>query len=212
MRTNDLIAALAADTRTRPAPIAGAWLVATAGAILIAAAVFLITIGPRADIATAATTARFLFKFVVTLALAGGAFFVLQRLARPGASTRTQWLALCAAPLLLGLAVGVELAVQPAAQWSMLTTGKNSLNCLTYIPLIGIGPLAAFILALRRGAPTRPALAGALAGIVAGGIAATFYAANCTDDSPLFVATWYPLAIAVLALLGAAAARVFARW
>jgi hypothetical protein len=212
MKTNELIAALAADTRTHSTPVSSAWAIAGAGAILAAAAVFFMTIGPRSDITAATTTARFLFKFVVTLALAASAFFVLQRLARPGASTRTQWLALLAAPVLLALAVGVELAVQPQGQWSMLSTGKNSLNCLTYIPLIGIGPLAAFILALRRGAPTRPALAGAVAGIVAGGIAATFYAANCTDDSPLFVATWYPIAIAILAVLGAAAGRVFARW
>jgi hypothetical protein len=47
---------------------------------------------------------------------------------------------------------------------------------------------------------------------VAGGIAATFYAAQCTDDSPLFVATWYTIAIAGLALIGAATADRFAHW
>ena len=44
-----------------------------------------------------------------------------------------------------------------------------------------------------------PSLAGAVAGLAAGGVAATLYAAHCTDDSPLFVATWYTLAIAALA-------------
>jgi hypothetical protein len=88
----------------------------------------------------------------------------------------------------------------------------NSMVCLAYIPLIGIGPLAIFLLALRHGAPTRPALAGAAAGLLAGSIAATFYAAHCTDDSPLFVATWYTIAIAGLAVLGAAGASRFARW
>ena len=39
------------------------------------------------------------------------------------------------------------------------------------------------------GVPTRPALAGAVAGLLAGGLAASFYAAHCTDDSPLFVTT-----------------------
>jgi hypothetical protein len=67
-------------------------------------------------------------------------------------------------------------------------------------------------MALRRGAPAKPAAAGAVAGMLAGGIAATFYAAHCTDDSPLFVATWYTIAIAGLALAGAAGARRFARW
>jgi hypothetical protein len=69
-----------------------------------------------------------------------------------------------------------------------------------------------FIAALRHGAPTRPAFAGAVAGLAAGGLAATLYAAHCTDDSPLFVATWYTIAIAVLAGLGALGGRLFARW
>lgn len=58
----------------------------------------------------------------------------------------------------------------------------------------------------------RPGFAGFSAGILAGGIAATLYAANCADDSPLFVATWYPIAIGALALLGVALGQRFARW
>nr|MBA3446785.1 DUF1109 family protein [Pseudaminobacter sp.] len=87
-----------------------------------------------------------------------------------------------------------------------------SLVCLTYITLIGIGPLGIFLLALRHSAPTRPALAGAAAGLLAGGISATFYAAQCIDDSPLFVAIWYTIAIGILALIGAAVAHRFCRW
>ncbi|MEQ1524980.1 MAG: NrsF family protein, partial [Aestuariivirga sp.] len=64
----------------------------------------------------------------------------------------------------------------------------------------------------RHGAPPRPVSAGAVAGLLAGGIAATFYAAQCNDDSPLFVAVWYTLAIASLAAIGAVGARQFARW
>ncbi|MFC6491272.1 NrsF family protein, partial [Nitratireductor sp. GCM10026969] len=57
-----------------------------------------------------------------------------------------------------------------------------------------------------------PALAGAAAGLLAGGLAATFYAAHCTDDSPLFVAVWYTIAVAMLALVGAAIGSRLARW
>ncbi|TIM59065.1 MAG: DUF1109 family protein, partial [Mesorhizobium sp.] len=69
-----------------------------------------------------------------------------------------------------------------------------------------------FLAVLRYGAPTRPVLAGAVAGLLAGGLAATFYAAHCFDDSPLFVATWYTIAIAILAALGAFGGRLLVRW
>jgi hypothetical protein len=58
---------------------------------------------------------------------------------------------------------------------------------------------------LRQGAPTRPALAGGVAGLMSAGLAATIYASHCTDDSPLFVATWYTLAAALMTAIGALA-------
>jgi hypothetical protein len=61
------------------------------------------------------------------------------------------------------------------------------------------------LIGLRQGAATRPALSGAAAGLMSGGLAATVYAAHCTDDSPLFVATWYSIGIAGLTVVGAAA-------
>ena len=117
-----------------------------------------------------------------------------------------------AAPALMAMAVVVELFLLPPETWAAKLIGTNSLVCLTSILLIGIGPLVIFLFALRYGAPTRPALAGAVAGLLAGGIAATLYAAQCTDDSPLFVATWYTIAIAGLAVIGAACGDRFARW
>lgn len=212
MKTNDLITALSADAPSRPVTLAPSWTLALVASILVAAAVLFATIGPREDIAAAAMTIRFLFKFVVTIALAASAFVVFDRLARPGAFQPGQWLWLAIAPALLALAIGLELWVQPQEQWSMLTTGKNSFVCLVFVPLIGIGPLAIMIMALRHAAPTRPVLGGIVAGIVAGGIAATFYAAHCTDDSPLFVATWYTPAIAGLAIIGGIAGRLISRW
>jgi hypothetical protein len=50
-------------------------------------------------------------------------------------------------------------------------------------------------------------LAGAVAGLLAGSIAASFYTAHWFNDSPLFVATRYTLAVAILAAAGAMAGR-----
>jgi hypothetical protein len=212
MNTNDLIKALAADTRRPAASLLTVWRGTAGLAIALAAAVFFAALGPRPDIAAAAELPRFLFKFAVTITLAVSAFGLACALSRPEETWHKVARYLAAAPVLMAMAVIVELFVLPQDTWSAKLIGTNSMACLTFIPLIGIGPLAIFLLALRHGAPARPLFAGAVAGLLSGGIAATFYAAHCTDDSPLFVATWYTIAIVVLAFVGAVAADRFARW
>lgn len=212
MDTNEFIRELAADTRRPARPLSAVWWGAVFIAISFAAVVFFATLGPRPDIATAAETVRFLFKFLVTLTLAVSAFGCVRALSRPDVTSHKAIACLAAAPALIVLAVIAELFVLPSNTWSATMIGTNSIVCLTYISLIGLGPLAILILALRHGAPTRPGLAGAVAGLLAGGIAATFYAAQCNNDSPLFVATWYTIAIAGLAILGAVSAKRLVRW
>ena len=212
METNELIRALASDARLRAAASSSVWWGAVGLAIALAAVIFFTTLGPRSDIATAAETPRFLFKFVVTITLAVSAFGLVRVLSRPEETSRRAILYLATAPALVIMAVIVELFLVPQDAWSAKLVGTNSVMCLTYIPLMGIGPLAMFLFALRHSAPAKPTLAGAVAGLLAGGIATTFYAAQCTDDSPLFVATWYTIAITGLTLVGAVGAHRFARW
>jgi hypothetical protein len=212
MRTDNLITALVADLAISSMRLQRTFALALATGSVLTATAFFRWIGFRPDIAQALETVRFPFKFVVTLSLAATAAGVLVRLARPGISLgiwRPAWLA---PPLLLAVAVVTELAVTASATWLPRLVGSNARVCLTLIPLLSIGPLACILLALRRGAPTRPGLAGAVAGLVASGIAATLYAANCTDDSPLFVAAWYPLAIGIVVLTGYIAGLRCLRW
>jgi hypothetical protein len=114
--------------------------------------------------------------------------------------------------LLLGAAVVVELTLVPADLWGTKLIGSNAMHCLTIIPLLSIAPLAALLFVMREGAPRNPGIAGALAGAAAAGIAATLYASNCPDDSPLFVASWYPLATLIVAAVGAFAGDRLLRW
>lgn len=212
MRTEELIDILAADASKRrwaPEPILFATVLLS---ILVAGVIFASFIGVRPDISSAATSTRFLSKFVVTVAVALSALVLVRRALSPVTSDRLPLAVLLAGPAILAVGVVAEFWTLPAAGWSMAATGKNGLLCLTVIPALGIVPLGLIIAALRQGAPTRPGLAGFCAGILAGGIAATFYAANCTDDSPLFVATWYPIAIGALAVVGGLLGHRFARW
>jgi hypothetical protein len=212
MDTNDLIRGLARDTAAPLARLPATLGVSLAVAVVVAALVWMLALGPRPDIAAAAATPRFLFKFVATLALAVPAVLAWRAAARPEARLAPLLAALLVAPVLMLGAVAVEFAAVPAGARMARMMGTNAMLCLTFIPLIGAVPLALLMVALRRGAPQNPTLAGMLCGLAAGGIAATFYAAHCFDDSPFFVATWYTLAILLLAAAGALAGRRWLRW
>jgi len=212
MKTDQLISRLAADMPARQSSPALLLVLAAAAACVFAGAAMLLSIGPRPDIASAAMSWRFDLKFVVTLTLAATAFLLLRRAIYPEGLDHAPLWTILAAPLVLLAAVAVELALLPAASWGAKTIGTNWWHCLVLVPTFGIVPLAIGLWGIRQGAPTRPMLSGFLAGLFAGGVAATFYAANCTDDSPLFVATWYPVGILGLGLVGALAGRLVLRW
>jgi hypothetical protein len=173
---------------------------------------FFTEIGFREDIVWALGTVRFLFKLVVVVPLAAFAIGATFQSTTP-VSTLGRWGRLLWLPAFL-LAAGVlaELIAVPSSQWMAKAIGSNSMNCMTIIPALGIGPLIIFILALRHGAPANAGLSGAIAGLAASGIAATFYATNCFDDSPLFVISWYPLAASVLVSIGYLAGLRYLRW
>ena len=212
MKTDDLIRAIAEDAPVSgPAPQTRMALALAAGAV-VATLLFWLLLGPRADAIASLDSLRFLLKFVVTLSLLVTAAGLVLRLVRPGTPAGAWRIALLLGPGLLALGVAAELSALPASGWLAALTGSNARVCLTYIPLMGLAPLLLLLLAMRRGAPTEPAQAGAVAGLVAGGLAAALYAAHCPDDSPLFVATWYVIAIAMLAGLGALLGRRLLRW
>ena len=212
MKTADLIAALAADPPPPPLRLGRRVTLALLLGAAISAALFMTALGPRADFDAAAHTMRFDLKFVDTLALLLPSAMLAIRLLRPEARPGALVAALIAPFVLLGGAVIVELVMVPADLWMTRLVGTNALHCLTLIPLMSIPPLAALIVAMRAGAPSHPALTGALAGAAAAGAAATIYATNCTDDSPLFVASWYPLATLIVAAAGALAGRKWLQW
>jgi hypothetical protein len=212
MKTSELIEALAADPNPRGVSPRSGVVVALVVGAAVSAALFLVMVGPRADIGSAVRTLRFDLKFVDTLALALPSALLCLSLLRPDARPGALALMLAAPLLLLAGAVIVELLVVPPELWGARLIGTNAVHCLTLIPLLSIPPLLALIYAMRAGAPQNPTSAGALAGAAAAGIAATLYAANCPDDSPLFVASWYPLATLVVVAVGAAAGARLLRW
>jgi hypothetical protein len=212
MKTNELIRALAADARARPPSLGVASALGLTAGVAVTASIFFAAIGFRPDISRALETIRFVFKFVVVLSVVVPAIILSVGQARPGARVGPWGWALALTPALMVLGVVVELLSTPPMSWGERLVGTNMPFCLTFIPLLSIGPLAGLMLTQRYGAPARPRLAGTTAGLAAGGVAALFYASTCTDDSPLFVATWYTLAIGSVAMVGQLLARKLLRW
>ncbi|MEJ2123303.1 MAG: NrsF family protein [Alphaproteobacteria bacterium] len=212
MRTDQLIDALVADSSTLQAGVGRAVAAALPVGLFISVAFLLIGTGLRPDIADALGTWRFNFKLVVTLILAVSGAFLMMRASRPGAEIAAARMLVFAAPILLGLAVIVELTSVPAGSWAHYTIGTNALHCLLLIPTFSAPMLVALMIALRHGAPTSPGLAGIAASLMASGFGAAIYALQCTDDSPLFLAVWYVAAISILVVCGRTAGRRFLNW
>jgi hypothetical protein len=203
METEQLIRTLAADNMHRARPVGLVLTLALLAAAPISLTMFFAILGMRPDVMTAMRNPFFDMKFVVTLALAISAIAVSLHLSRPEASLRGWgWLLLIPAGV-LALEIGGEMMMPQRLPMMTRLIGSNSRVCMMAIPLLSLPLLAAALVGLRRGAPTRPAVAGAIAGMLSAGLAATLYASHCTDDSPLFVATWYTIATALMATIGA---------
>jgi hypothetical protein len=207
MDTNELVRSLAADHGWRARPVGTVLATALALALPVTAVLFMTGLGMRPDFMPAMRNPFFMLKFIVTLALVAASIALAVRLVRPGAPAgKAVWL-LGAPVALLVAGIAADLAMPQTSTWTARLMGSNAMVCLTAVPALSLPLLLAALIGLRHGAATRPMLTGAVAGLVAGGIAATFYAAHCTDDSPLFVTTWYFLALALVTLIGALAGR-----
>jgi hypothetical protein len=203
MDTDQLIKTLAADNAHRARPVSFVLALALLAAAPVSIFMFMAELGVRPDVMTAMHNPFFDLKFAVTLALAAAAITISLHLARPEASLRGfVWLLAIPAGLLVAGISGEMMMPQRLPMMTRLV-GSNSKVCMTAVPLMSLPLLAASLLGLRHGAPTRPAVAGAMAGLLSAGLAATLYASHCTDDSPLFVATWYSIGAALVTALGA---------
>jgi hypothetical protein len=203
METDQLIRTLAADNSERARPVGFVLALALVAAAPVSVVMFFATLGVRPDVMTAMRNPFFDLKFAVTLALAISAIVLSLHLSRPEALLRGWALLLLVPAGILAAGIGGEMMMPQRLPMMTRLVGQNSRACMTAIPLLSLPLLAGALYGLRHGAPTRPAVAGAIAGLLSAGLAATLYASHCTDDSPLFVMTWYSIAAALVTALGA---------
>jgi hypothetical protein len=210
MKTEDLIAALAADTRPGRS-VAQHMARALPPALGVTVAAFVLFWGLRPDLAAALASGAAL-KTVVPLALAGLAGALALALARPGAAVvrPALALALCGGGLGLGLAVALVQGGGAGLVWAVAT--PSLWTCLASVPALALPVLGAALWALRSGAALRPGVTGGAAGLLAGGIGAAVYSLYCDQDGALFVLVAYGAAISAVVLIGAALGARALRW
>lgn len=213
MRTDDLIAALAADVPVIPrgtAPLRLA--VGLAAGAVGALAILLFWLGPRPDLATALLGYPFWMKWAFTGSMCLAGFGLAMRLARPGRAAG--WLAV--APLipvvaLLALAL-IEIARTPADGRLVLLLGQSAAECPWRILALAAPVFLGLLWAFRRLAPTRLGLAGFAAGLAAGAASASVYALYCRESAATFVLVWYGLGMLVAGAVGALTGPRLLRW
>ncbi len=165
----------------------------------------------RPDLAEALTGGAFWMKFVYTFAIAGLGLWIVERQSRPGAAARMPGWLLAVPPLVLGGSAAAQLAA-PGADWHTLMMGQTARVCSVLILVLSLPIFAGVFWAMRQLAPTRLAVAGAGAGILAGAASATLYGFHCPETAAPFILIWYTLGIVLAACLGAIAGRWLLRW
>ncbi|MEO6363041.1 MAG: DUF1109 domain-containing protein [Caldimonas sp.] len=213
MKTSELISMLASGPVAAGGHVTERRLGAAvaAGAVLSAALVALL-LGPRQDMAAAVLLPGFWIKLAFPVGLAMAALAATCRLARPGMALGSAgWF--LATPLLVVVALGVAgVLAAPAGSRGALVQGHSAMACLASIVLLALPVGGLTLMALRTLAPTRPSVAGACAGLLAGAVAASVYAFHCDEMAAPFIAVWYLLGIAVPTAIAAALGPRLLRW
>jgi hypothetical protein len=214
MNTQQLIHTLASDLETgvgpRRARLRWPRLAALTGlASLASLAAILLLLAPSPHLAHG-PGATIVFSVLAGAALAAGAFWATLKLSYPEGRLGLWWLFLPLGILLFGL--GLEMSDTPSSSWMVRLWGDSPGACFLCVTALSLPILAAALVALRDAAPTHPRLCGAMAGLLAGGIAAALYTLHCPENSLLFVASWHVPAVLTVTFFGALAAGRWLRW
>jgi len=213
MDTDTLIRSLSEDVKPVPSHAIGRRI--TAGLVMGGIVTVVLIgwwLGFRPDFDAAMRGYSFWMKWIYTGMLATGAVIATTQLARPE-PVRLRWLWVLAVPVVLLAIIGaIEMMRVPPGDWMAMWLGQSWKQCPWIVLRLSIPIFIGLLWSYRRLAPTRLRLAGAVAGLAAGAIAATLYCLHCPEASAIFVLTWYTLGIALAAAFGALIGPRLLRW
>jgi hypothetical protein len=213
MNTDDLVKMLAAggavpQGRPPEARFAAAVTLAAVGALALMAGM----LGVRADLAQAAALPMFWGKLGFGIAVAVFALPLGLRLARPGARVGWPPAGIALVVGLLWLMAVVTLAQAAPGDREALVFGRTWLECPFNIAVLSVPGFVALLKVNASLAPTRPALAGAAAGLLSAAVAAAAYTLHCPELDAPFLAVWYVLGMLIPTAAGALLGPRLLRW
>ena len=213
MKTDDLISmlatgagAVATGTARRRFTLALGW--GGFGALLLMAGL----LGVRSDLPRMALEPMFWTKLAYCAALATAAFAVAAHLACPGARVARVAVILAVPLLVMWLLAVLALGGAAGTEREALVFGTTWRACAFNISFLSLPLFAALLWAMKGLAPTRPALAGAAAGLLSGATAALIYSLHCPELGAPFLGIWYPLGMLIPAAAGAMLGPRLLRW
>lgn len=190
------------------------WLIRLAATLAAGLAVALIllfiSLGVRPDIGAARMPV--MMKAMFSAAAAATILPLAVRLLRPGRPLGWRVAATLAFAAIAAIATAVALYGEAPERRMQAWLGGGFPWCIVLIPVLAAPTAALLAWALRSFAPTRLTLMGAAIGALSGGIGAMAYSMYCPVDSVAFVTTWYVVAIAICAALGAVLGSRLLRW
>jgi hypothetical protein len=213
MKTDDLVNMLAAGAGSvEPGTTARRYAIALGWGALGATLLMAIVLGVRSDLATAARLPMFWMKLAFPACLAIGALYAAARLSRPGVQLGRVPAALAAPVLAMWLLAAFVLLSAAAGRREALIFGATWNECPLLVAMLSLPVFVAALWAMKGLAPTRLALAGAAAGLLAGSTGALIYALHCPEMEAPFLAIWYLLGMLIPAAAGAIIGPRVLRW
>lgn len=213
MHTHDLISTLAHGAG--PARRLSGWRLiglplSGATALALAAGLALLGAAPASAFATWAPWMKLAYTGVLAVALG----VAVWRAGLPARPCRRPMVAAGAVVMLMALAGLLAWVGVPADQQAAAVLGRDGswISCAPKVMLLALPVFVAAVAALRRLAPTRLRLAGALAGGASGACGAFAYAFCCPESSAAYVAVWYTAGVGACAAVGALLGPRLLRW
>lgn len=213
MNTDQLAKLLATGVEAiDPRAPARRFAVAVGASVLVAAVMMATWLGVRPSLAQDAAAPMLWIKFAFVASLAAAGWIAAMRLARPGARLAGVPVALIAPVLAMWVLAAFALSGADASQRAALFLGQTWNACPLNIAVLSAPVFAAAMWGMKGFAPTRPALAGAAAGLFAGAAGAVVYFFHCPELAAPFLGTWYVLGMLIPTALGAVIGPLVLRW